>query len=125
MQNSKILTILIEKNLRKIELVHFYADTILRFVNGKDYIDFENDLQLHFATAFALTQIDIEMERLSSDFYEDHFGSGLEQFATVCYQLIHEYDEIEKITIWDAVQKYIPSLLKQCTEILRSEGRVL
>ena len=78
-------------------------ETVLSYVNGIKFDDFERDQMLQDAVIRKIEIIGEAARRLSVGFVEDHADLPLVQAVSIRNKLIHEYDDIDLKIVWDTV----------------------
>jgi uncharacterized protein with HEPN domain len=58
-------------------------------------------------------------KRISEEFKNQHPDIPWDEIAGMRNVLIHEYDDVDKIIVWDTVTKHLSPLKKQIKELLK------
>jgi len=115
----------IKGDLYRVEMMHFFIESILKFAKGKTYTNFKHDEQLNFAVIYAVGQIGEHANNLTQEFCEKYSHIPWRQIIAMRHRIVHDYHGVNMDITWETVQHDIPALLEQCTQILRDEKRVL
>lgn len=100
----------VQKILRCIEKIQTYC-------LGKSYKDFAHDSQLTEACVFNLGQIGEYVNRLDDDFMEAHTEIPWYQIRGLRNRIIHDYEGVNLILVWDVIQEDLPVLHQQLEQL--------
>ena len=105
------------KNNIIIEKVINYAEKIINYSNGKNYESFSNDTMLVEACVFNLSQIGELVRHLDRDFIEQHSDIPWAQMRGLRNRIIHDYEGVNLMLVWEIIKYDIPTLLVKLKEI--------
>ena len=105
------------------DLAHLFdmlheAEMARSFVRGKNYEDFEADIQCRYAVIRAIEIIGEAAARVSREFRETHRNLPWKQMIGARNRLIHGYDDIVLSTVWEIVDKHLPKLISDLTPLI-------
>lgn len=106
------------KNNTIIEKVINYAEKIINYSNGKNYDSFSNDTMLAEACVFNLSQIGELVRHLDRDFIEQHPDIPWAQMRGLRNRIIHDYEGVNLMLVWEIIKYDIPTLIVKLKEIL-------
>jgi uncharacterized protein with HEPN domain len=89
------------------------AEMIQSFVSDMDQIAFEADIKTQDAIIRRIEVIGEAVRRLSLEFRASHTDIPWQQIAGMRSKLIHEYDRVDLVAVWEVVQLDIPKLIAQ------------
>lgn len=88
-------------------------------LSGFEYDDFTKDKKTYDAVLMQLINIGEMVNRLSSDFQEEHDNFIWHQIIGMRNQIAHGYFEIEPDEIWKTAKEDLPELKKEIENILK------
>ena len=89
------------------------ARLIQDFVTGVDRDTFEHDVMRQFAVIRAIEIIGEATRRLSDAFRLEHAQIPWKDMAGMRSKLIHDYDTVDLVQVWEVIQTDIPALIAQ------------
>jgi uncharacterized protein with HEPN domain len=100
------------------------CESILQFVKGKGYSDYEADKLLRSGVERQLIIIGEALNKLSREAPGVSSGvKDLKKIVSFRNIVIHGYDIIEDNTVWGIVEFFVPSLREELSALLKkSEG---
>ena len=113
----KIQGLLSMRNNIIIEKVINYAEKINNYSNGKNYDSFSNDTMLVEACVFNLSQIGELVRHLDRDFIEQHSNIPWAQMRGLRNRIIHDYEGVNLMLVWEIIKYDIPTLIVKLKEI--------
>ena len=113
----KIQGLLSMRNNIIIEKVINYAEKINNYSNGKNYDSFSNDTMLVEACVFNLSQIGELVRHLDRDFIEQHSDIPWAQMRGLRNRIIHDYEGVNLMLVWEIIKYDIPTLIVKLKEI--------
>ena len=113
----KIQGLLSMRNNIIIEKVINYAEKIINYSNGKNYESFSNDTMLVEACVFNLSQIGELVRHLDRDFIEQHSDIPWAQMRGLRNRIIHDYEGVNLMLVWEIIKYDIPTLIVKLKEI--------
>jgi uncharacterized protein with HEPN domain len=96
------------------------ANAILGFAGPEDRDTFLRDQMVQSAVLYQLTVLGEAAKRISSDYRSAHAEIPWRDIAGQRDRLIHGYNEVNLVRVWEAVQQ-LPSLVARLSEIVRKE----
>ena len=106
------------KPTRRLTDIIDNVEAILRYTEGMDANQFEEDRKTYDAVERCLERISEAVTKLGKD--ADRLIPGLpsDEIRGLGNRLRHEYDTIRPDRLWDVVQNDLPSLLAACRAAL-------
>ncbi|RPI98825.1 MAG: DUF86 domain-containing protein [Chloroflexi bacterium] len=89
------------------------ARMIQAFVGDMDEAAFHKDIKTQDAVIRRIEVIGEAVRRLSLEFRENHPQIPWQQIAGMRSKLIHEYDRVDLVAVWEVVQHDIGMLIAQ------------
>lgn len=97
------------------------CEDILAFTRGMSYSDFRRDSRTQAAVAYKLTIIGEATRRFSPQFKTEHGEVPWREIADTRNVLVHQYDEVELMEVWEMVSQDVPRLLDYIRPLLPNE----
>ncbi|MBQ9875365.1 MAG: DUF86 domain-containing protein [Thermoguttaceae bacterium] len=97
------------------------ANDLARF--GNDIESFRRDTSYQRSTTSCVTQIGELTNHLSQEFRENHPETHWRSIVCMRNIVVHDYERLDFVTVWDAITNDVPALKKSIKEILSKEGR--
>ena len=94
------------------------ARVIVRFIDGMNREQFDDDARTRDAVAMRLMVIGEATKRLSAEFRESYPAIPWRRMAGMRDMLIHNYDQIDPQAVWDAATEHVPELIRILQAIL-------
>jgi uncharacterized protein with HEPN domain len=108
-----------EKDLKiLLDIVHA-ARLIIRFTENMTFEEFVDDERTQSAALYQILVIGEAVKRLSSEFRAQHPHIPWKLIAGMRDRLIHGYDVIDWVEVWNTVRRDIPDLLREIEALLR------
>lgn len=95
-----------------------YAKTSLEFIENTSYEEFSSDKKIVFATVRALEVIGESSNRISNDLKEKYSQLPWIEMRGLRNRIIHNYDDIDYVIIWNVLKNEIPKLIAQIELII-------
>ena len=95
-----------------------FCKTIMRLTDNMTKEQFLNDEKTQLAVLYEITVIGEVVKRLTSDFREQHSQIKWRQIHRMGDRLIHDYDEVDLILVWQVIKNNIPKLLVYITRLI-------
>ena len=92
--------------------------SILSFVDGMSYNDFEEDDKSISAVVRKFQIMGEVVKKVPADFREAHPSVPWSSIARMRDILIHQYNEVDNKILWDAITDDLPGLLSHVNVIL-------
>jgi uncharacterized protein with HEPN domain len=107
-----------EKDLKiLLDIVHA-ARLIIRFTENMTFEEFFDDERTQSAALYQILVIGEAVKRLSSEFRAQHPHIPWKLIAGMRDRLIHGYDVIDWVEVWNTVRRDIPDLLREIEALL-------
>ena len=106
-------------NLAYIEDVLEACERILSYTDGVEFARLEEDQMLVDAIVRNIEVIGEAANRLGDDFKTSHPNFPIRSAVTMRNKLIHDYNMIDYVVVWDTVRNDIPELQKTCQQLLK------
>ncbi|MCZ7539416.1 MAG: DUF86 domain-containing protein [Anaerolineae bacterium] len=94
------------------------AQMIQTFVQGMDQAAFEQDIKTQDAVIRRIEVIGEAVRRTSMTFRATHSEIPWQQIAGMRSKLIHEYDRVDLVAVWEVAQQDIPALIAQMEPLI-------
>lgn len=94
------------------------AEMIQSFISDMDQTEFEEDIKTQDAVIRRIEVIGEAVRRLSLEFRASHAGIPWQQIAGMRSKLIHEYDRVDLVAVWEVAQHDIPELITQIRPLI-------
>ncbi len=98
------------KNRANIQRMITCIDKIQTYCEDVDYSEFESNSQLAEACVFNLGQIGEYVNRLDDAFIEAHAQIPWYQIRGLRNRIVHDYEGVNLILVWDIISDDIPKL---------------
>ena len=89
------------------------ATKIIQFTTGLTESDFLKDEKTQSAVIRELEVIGEASKRISEEYKNDHSGIPWKLMAGMRDVLIHDYEGVDALTVWDTIKNDVPLLIKQ------------
>jgi uncharacterized protein with HEPN domain len=99
-----------ESVLAVLRDIAWNIDLASRFINGRDFIAFRDDLQTVYAVTRCLEIISEASRRLPDDLKARHPSIAWRNLAGAGNVYRHDYEDVEATQLWDAVVLALPPL---------------
>jgi uncharacterized protein with HEPN domain len=99
------------------------ARTIGDYIAGMDWAAFETDKLRRDGVMMRILVIGEATKRLSDDFRQRHPDIPWQQMAGMRDFLIHDYDKVIVLRIWETATQAIPALIVQLESIIPPETK--
>lgn len=93
-----------------------YTQKIIAYCDGLDYDTFSGNSMLIEACVFNLSQIGELASKLDASFIQAHSNMPWKQLYGLRNRIVHDYEGVNLILVWEIVQNDLPDLV----EMLRS-----
>lgn len=93
-----------------------YAQKIVAYCDGLGYDTFSGNSMLIEACVFNLSQIGELASKLDASFIQAHSNIPWKQLYGLRNRIVHDYEGVNLILVWEIVQNDLPDLV----EMLRS-----
>ena len=90
---------------------------MINYSNGKNYNTLSNDTMLVEACVFNLSQIGELVRHLDRDFIEQHSNIPWAQMRGLRNRIIHDYEGVNLMLVWEIIKYDIPTLIVKLKEI--------
>lgn len=106
------------KNEAIIQKMIAYIEKIFGYCEKQTYEDFEKNLLLVEACVFNLSQLGELVTKLDTDFVEKHLEVPWRQMRGLRNRIVHDYEGVNLVLVWEIITNDLPDLLKQLREIV-------
>ena len=96
-----------------------YIDKAIKYVNGYDFKQFCDDEKTVDATIFAISQIGELVKRLPNEFRIEYTEIPWKNIAGMRDIVVHNYETIDKLILWNVADKEIDKVRQFCIKILK------
>lgn len=104
-----------------LQIVHA-AQAIQAFTSGLDYPAFAADPLRQSAVLYQITIIgEAVKQRLSQSFKDTHPTLPWRAIGSMRNRVVHQYDSIDLVLVWEVVEKDIPALLAALLPLLPTD----
>lgn len=105
------------KNKAIIEKILKYISKILDYTKDTEYDDFINNSILVEACVFNLSQIGELSNKIDKEFEENNSSIPWRVMYGLRNKIVHDYDGVNLVLIWDIVKDDLPKLYRQIDEL--------
>jgi len=98
------------------------AESVRRFVAGRQRADLDNDEMLRFALTRAIEIIGEAASRVSQPTQALTPDVPWREATAMRNRLVHAYFDVDLDMLWKTAQEAVPDLLARLTALLRPEG---
>ena len=102
--------IIIDKMLR-------YLTKVVEYCQGYNYDQFVKDEKTTEACVFNLSQLGELCRTLDDDFMKIHSEIPWRAMYGLCNRIVHDYEGINLMLVWDVISEDLPELKKQLLEL--------
>lgn len=95
-----------------------YAKKILRYCEGVDYGQFSSDSKLAEACVFNLSQMGELANRIDDAYALAHPQIPWRYIYGLRNRIVHDYEGVNLLLIWQIIHEDLPDLLKNLTDII-------
>ena len=108
------------KNKQIIEKILKYISKVLDYIKNIEYDDFINNSILVEACVFNLSQIGELANKLDREFEEKHSSIPWRVMYGFRNKIVHDYEGVNLVLIWDIVRDDLPALKAQLYELYKN-----
>ena len=108
------------KNKIIVEKILKYISKVLEYTKDTNYGDFINNSILVEACVFNLTQIGELSNKIDKDFEDNHSSIPWRVMYGLRNKIVHDYEGVNLVLIWDIVKEDLPELNSQLEELYKS-----
>ena len=105
------------KNKQIVEKILKYTAKILDYTKNAEYNDFINNSILVEACVFNLSQIGELANKIDREFEENNPSIPWRIMYGLRNKIVHDYEGVNLVLIWDIVKEDLPELNKQLEEL--------
>ncbi len=103
-----------------VEKIIKYISKILEYTKDTSYDDFINNSILVEACVFNLSQIGELANKIDKDFENNHSSIPWRVMYGLRNKIVHDYEGVNLVLIWDIVKEDLPELNTQLEELYQS-----
>jgi uncharacterized protein with HEPN domain len=107
MRNSIIIRKLIE-----------YIDKIFKYTDGVEMRAFSENSMMLEACVFCLSQMGELVNNMDDEFKEEHRNIPWENIAGLRNRIVHDYEGVKVLLIWDIIKNDIPDIEVQLEALI-------
>lgn len=108
------------KNKIIVEKILKYISKVLEYTKNTAYDDFINNSILVEACVFNLSQIGELANKIDKDFEDSHSAIPWRVMYGLRNKIVHDYEGVNLVLIWDIVKEDLPELNAQLEELYKS-----
>ena len=101
-----------------IQKMTAYIEKIFGYCEKQTYENFEKNSVLIEACVFNLSQLGELVTKLDTDFVETHSEIPWRQMRGLRNRIVHDYEGVNLILVWEIITNDLPDLLKRLREIV-------
>ena len=105
------------KNKIIVEKILKYISKICSYTNDTEYNEFITNSILVEACVFNLSQIGELANKIDKDFEENHSSIPWRVLYGLRNKIVHDYEGVNLVLIWDIVKEDLPELNRQLEEL--------
>lgn len=106
------------RNRANVAKMRYFAGKILAYTEGHTYDTFRRDSILVEACIFNLSQIGEFAHKVSEEYQKDHPDIPWRSLYGLRNQIVHEYEGVNLIVVWDIISEDLPNLYKRFEELV-------
>lgn len=106
------------KNVEIIQKMLKCIERIENYCNNATYTDFSQNTLLSDACVFNLSQIGELTTKLEPEFLSLHTNIPWHQIKGLRNRIVHDYDGVNQILVWEVISEDLPVLKKQLKSIM-------
>ena len=106
-----------DKDIQIIRKITKRIESTLSYCEGASLEDFTSNTMLQEACVFNLLQIGEAANHLSDEFKTRFTNIPWHQIIGLRNRLVHDYDGIRLVIVWETIQNDFPGLKKQLEQI--------
>lgn len=95
-----------------------HIDAILKYTKDVNYDDFMSNTMLLEACVFNLSQIGELVNKLDDEYIEKHKDIPWYKMRGLRNRIVHNYDGVKMVLIWEIIDSDIPNLKQNLQHIL-------
>ena len=95
-----------------------YAEFSVQFIKNMNYEEFANDKKTVFAVVRALEVVGEASNRVPQEIKEKYSYLPWNEMRGLRNKIVHNYDDIDYVIVWNVVQNEIPKLISQIKLII-------
>jgi uncharacterized protein with HEPN domain len=107
-----------DRNRKAVLRIIGYVDKILDYCAGVSENEFMQDAKLADACAMNLIQIGELVNAIDADFAERHSNIPWNQIRGLRNRIVHGYEDLNFIRVWNVVTEDLPELKQQLEGLL-------
>ncbi len=108
------------KNKIIVEKIIKYISKVIDYTKNTEYVDFINNSILVEACVFNLSQIGELANKIDKEFEENNPSIPWRVLYGLRNKIVHDYEGVNLILIWDIVKADLPELINQLEELYNS-----
>jgi uncharacterized protein with HEPN domain len=109
-----------DKNYKAITHINEHILSIFDYMKNIDYDDFQSNAMLYDAVVMNLSQIGEQATKLDNEFYNAHEEIPWVDIKNVRNRIIHDYDGIDKLIVWQIIEEDLPILYEEIANIQKT-----
>ena len=98
------------RNRANVAKMRYFSQKILNYTKDMSYDDFRKNSILVEACIFNLSQIGELAHKVSQDYQKKHSDVPWRTLYALRNQIVHEYEGVNLIIIWDIITEDLPKL---------------
>ena len=106
------------KNRAKVAKMRYFANKIISYTNGLDYDTFRKNSMLVEACIFNLSQIGELSHKVHEEYKSRHPDIPWRTLYGLRNQIVHEYEGVNLVIIWDIIKEDLPELLDKFSKMI-------
>jgi uncharacterized protein with HEPN domain len=107
-ENEKII-------LKKIKI---YAEQIIQFRDGMDFVEFSRDAKTIAACVLNLSQIGELVRHLDNEFMNANAHIPWRKIRGMGNRIAHDYEGIQLNQVWDVIVDFLPELIENIDKLI-------
>lgn len=107
-----------QKNIQKIiQKITNYIDSIIKYTNNVDYVEFKNNTMMVEACIFNLSQIGELVNKLDKEFTLQYSDIPWFKMRGLRNRIVHDYEGVNLNLIWQIIDSDIKILKEQLMKL--------
>jgi uncharacterized protein with HEPN domain len=110
---------MVDKNTQIIKKIIIYSEKVLSYCHGVTKNEFISDSKLAEACVFNLAQIGELVRLFNQNFLDSHKNIEWHKIRGLRNKIIHEYERVNFLLVWDIISNHLPIFVVQLKEIIK------
>ena len=108
------------RNKANIAKMRYFTKKLLSYAEGHDYDSFRKNSILVEACIFNLSQVGEYAHKVSDEYKKEHTDVPWRTLYGLRNQIVHEYEGVNLMVVWDIISEDLPRLYEKFTELIEA-----